>query len=188
MKLNRMIETKEEFLVWAKEVNACMSAKVRCDLQDVFARSSFDLLKKLFLESENEKQILTFSISKAMGEDTCYKFIKAWALKKAHEAIEEEQADINLKYAALWEKQKAFEEGKKQVDLIINSLQRDNADLREELKRSQKRLQEVYTADETKSNIIDELRQDLADANTEIVKIDTFKKTMKEILGPLAVI
>ncbi len=116
MEKMKEIKTKEDFLKWAHDVNLSCESKRNgiCDLQDVFYRGQDAEMKQLktwFLEmSQTEKQLLTFSIIKAMGEEMAYKFIKAWAKRQANLAIEEYQADIEKEYQKLAADRMAFNE------------------------------------------------------------------------------
>jgi len=126
----RKIETHAQFISWAKEVNAFSSASVTCDLQDIFARSQIEDLKKWFLESEQyDRQILTFSILKNQGEDVAYRFINAYAKKEAMRIIDEFQADLQKDYEKfnaeqniLAKEKKEFEAGLKEKEEAFSRL------------------------------------------------------------------
>ena len=123
------ITNKSEFVAWANFVNLAPGKSI-CDLQDVFARSDESLLKSIYLEIEGiDRRIVTFGIYKAMGDETFFQFIRAFARRNAEKIVEKEEERLNRGYDEL-----ALEK---------QQLQDENNNLRSSLISTEQRLKEV---------------------------------------------
>jgi len=178
----KRIETKEELMQWAKEVNTG-NYKYICDLQDTFAHSEEKQLKKLFVESEGyDKELIAFSISKAMGQEKLFSFMKAWALKQAQICIDENEANLDKRYSELNKSINEFEKTKqaydneaiKREELIesltgkINSLKNEVEELKDHI---------GYQIEE-----IDKLRADNETLGEYVSKANEFRLYMKKTI------
>lgn len=172
------IESAQDFITWARDVNTTINAKRRCDLQDVFARSDSKALLSMFLDSENEKQLLTFAICKCQGEEVAYRFMKSWARKQAQICIDQEAANIDAEYKKLADERMEFtrtvraagETEKKLIDLEREI---------DQYKASNARLMTICSGHICR---IEELSTELNNVCAELVKMRTFKDTLRSIL------
>jgi predicted nucleic acid-binding Zn-ribbon protein len=185
--MKRKIETKEEFLSWAKEVNTCLSVKVKCDLQDVFARSNFDDLKKMFLATDNEydKQLLTLSICKAQGEETAYRFMKSWARRQAQICIDENEANIQAEYDKLNKAIYAFQDERAGIEKELREAKEEVLAYQLECERLNKRLNEEVQERERLGNVVFKQTEELNEAYKEVEKASQFKAYLRSALSPV---
>ena len=80
----RKIETVIDFEKWASAVNH--GTAPTCDLQDIFARSDNAKLRSMFAqEAKNQRNLLIFSIQKAMRGDAMLDFVRSYARAQAQE-------------------------------------------------------------------------------------------------------
>lgn len=190
MEKMKQIQSKEDFLKWARDVNYTMESRKNniCDLQDVFARSGngkMDELKAMFLgASETEKQLLTFSITKAMGEETAYRFIKAWARKQANICIDESQKDIEEEYKKLSNDRMTFLIEKKTFDAQLPALQKEIEMLKELVRHNNIRNDSLNETNCNLQTTINTQNKDLDEAHKTINETVKFKQYLKTILHP----
>jgi len=184
------IQNKEDFLKWANAVNYSTESKRNgiADLQDTFYRDQdgdMKALKTMFLEANNtEKHLLTFSILKAMGEETAYRFIKAWAKKQADLIINEYQKDIEGEYQKLANDRMSLLTERKAFEIQAPALQKEIEELRELLKNSRINNDCLHKTILRLGEEEAELRSGLDEAYKELEKVQTFKKTLREIITP----
>jgi len=120
------INTQEDLTQWAVEVNVAPFNKI-CDYQDVFARSDVGSLRIFYLDLErNDRDVVTFSIYKALDKQTFWWFIKAYSTRQAEEVIGREEERLADKYNELACKAFRMKEDKQQ-------LQDENDNLRSSL-------------------------------------------------------
>jgi len=188
MEKMKEIQNKEDFLKWAHQVNLSTENKRNgiADLQDVFCRGQDGEMKSLtamFLEvNATEKQLLTFSIIKAMGEETAYKFIKAWARKQADIVINEYQKDIEDSYKKLSEEKMAFITEKREIENKLSASEITINELRDALKLSRINNDGLYSTISRLQQKIDEQDKDLGAANKDLTAAGQFKSYLKGIL------
>ncbi len=188
MEKMKEIKSKEEFLQWAKDVNFCMESKRNhiCDLQDVFCRGQDGDMKQLktwFLDvSPIEKQLLTFSIIKAMGEETAYRFIKAWARRQADICIEENMKEIDDGLKRLNEERWAFAQEKGEIDKKINNQSKIISDLNGKLESKEFTNAQLHKTITHLEQTIDTQRNDLDAAYKAINETDKFKAYLRTVL------
>lgn len=160
------IETQVEFLQWAKEVNhsrgTAPDAKALCDLQDVFARSYTIDLQKFFIgSSHSEKELLVFSIQKAMGSEILFDFIKIYSNHKAQEWIDKDQEECNKRWNAALEQVKEVKEYRESIDSTMK-------DKDEEITRLDDLNSVLSAKSREQYNIVTNLRVELVDLKAEL--------------------
>jgi len=90
--IKKKIETLEDFLAWANEVNTNGNIKDKNELQDIFARSDSSTLKDIFIKvgkTNNSRRMLLFSIIKSQGEDAAFEFINDFVTARVNDVIHE---------------------------------------------------------------------------------------------------
>jgi len=188
MEKMKEIQNKEDFLKWAHQVNLSTENKRNgiADLQDVFYKGQdgeMKRLKDMFLEvNSTEKQLLTFSIIKAMGEETAYKFIKVWARKQAHIVINEYQKDIEDSYKKLSDEQVTFKTEKREIEAQILALQNKIDELTEWLNASRINNDGLHATITRLEQKIEEQNVDLDAAYKSLNAASQFKAYLKGIL------
>jgi len=189
MEKMKQIESKEDFLRWAHEVNLHIESKKNgiCDLQDVFYKGQEGDLKQLkewFLDcTQTEKQLLTFSIIKAMGEEMAYKFIKAWALHQADKCIHEYEESFTAREYKLYESEKALNKDRVEIESQLEYAKKEIKELNELLENSRINNDGLHQTITRLSNNNYQLSVDLDNAYKELNKMQAFKQTLKEIIG-----
>jgi hypothetical protein len=189
MEKMKQIQNKEDFLKWANDVNFSTDNKRSgiWDLQDIFARSgngNMDELKAMFLDVTNtEKQLLTFSIAKAMGEETAYRFIKAWAKRQANIVIEEQQKDIEEEYQKIAKDRMDFLKEKRTFDLVAPTLKKEIEELKELLNNSRINndgLHKTISRLEERNTVLNDELGRVYDELNETMK---FRKYLKSVIN-----
>lgn len=184
------IQNKEDFLKWANAVNYSTENKRHgiADLQDTFFRNQdgeMKALRTMFLEANStEKHLLTFSIIKAMGEETAYRFIKAWAKKQADIVINEYQKDIEEEYQKLANDRMSLLTERKAFEIQAPALQKEIEELKKLLENSRINndgLHQTISRLEERNRISN---NELESLNSYLEKVQTFKKTLREIITP----
>ncbi len=189
MEKMKEITCKEEFLRWAKDVNFSSENKRNgiCDLQDVFTRNQNGEMKALkgwYLEvSHMERQALTFSIIKAMGEETAFRFLKAWALKQANQCIEDNQKAIEDGYDKLTKERHIFVTEKKEIEAKIPVFEAQITNLTMSLDESQSNNDGLYQTIQKLENRIYTLTADLDEAYRVVNETNKFKSYLKTVLN-----
>ncbi len=190
MEKMKQIESKDDFLKWAHNVNLHIESKKNgiCDLQDVFYRGQDGEMKNLkewFLDStQTEKQPLTFSIMKAMGEEMTYKFIKSWAHRQADKCIEEYEKEYTVRENKLYENEKALNKERSEYESKLEYAKKEIQGLNDLLDNSRTNNDGLHQTITRLQKDITQLSIDLDNAYIEIAKVQTFKKTLKEIINP----
>ena len=77
------LETAEDLIAWSTVCNGA-NVKTKCRLQDIYARSNVETLKKITMEVIRDKNAypthaLTFAISNTMGSEALYEICKVVA-------------------------------------------------------------------------------------------------------------
>ncbi len=185
----KQITSKEEFLAWAKNVNFSTERKQNgiCDLQDVFVRGQDADMKDLiswYIEvTQTERQLLTFSIIKAMGEETCFRFLKAWARKQANICIEENQQEVLDGYAKLDTERNAFTKEKGEIERELSNQNITINELKDALKLSRINNDGLHTTVARLQETIDTQTRKLDEAYKELNKANQFKAYLKTVIG-----
>ena len=95
----KAIETKDDFVRWAKQVNESTSVKISNNLQDTFGHSNLSTLKKIYVSDLNgDRNLITFAISKNQSYDTLFDFLGDWSHHRALDVIEKETLDVHEQY------------------------------------------------------------------------------------------
>ncbi len=185
----KQITCKEEFLRWATDVNFASEGKRNGipDLQDVFHRGQdgdMKALKGWYLEvTQIERQLLTFSIIKAMGEETCFRFLKVWARKQANICIEEYQKDYEADCQKLADEKHAFLTEKREIEGKLEHLRKDLDGTTAELKNSRVNNDGLQATISRLQRTVEQGIQDLDAAYKEIEEASAFKAYLKGIIG-----
>lgn len=162
-----------------------------CDLQDIFVRNQDAEMKQLkswFLEvNQTEKQLLTFSIIKAMGEETAYRFMKAWARKQANICIEENQQEILDGYKKLDIERNAFTQDKGEIERTLSAQSIKISELNDALKLSYSNNDGLHTTISRLQNKIDQQDRNLNEAHTALNETIRFKSYLKTVLTEEAI-
>jgi len=188
MEKTKQIETKEDFLKWAHDVNLSTESKRNgiCDLQDVFYRGQdgdMKNLKTMFLDAtDTEKQLLTFSIIKAMGEETAYRFIKSWARKQAQICIDEHLRDIDEESQRLSNDKMVFVTEKREIENKMSAMSKEIEELKEMLTSSRINNDGLHTTITRLQDTINTQNNDLDEAYKTINETAKFKTYLKSIV------
>ncbi len=173
------IESQDEFAQWARYVNhadtACSPHKL-CDLQDEFAWSDGKALKRLFIESDQtEKELLVFSIQKAMGSGTLLEFIKSYSVYRAQVVTEQEQDDINSKWTEVLQKERDITDKLDKFKLTLAVLESQNKALVTDNDNMTAEVSRYY-----QHNM--ELQDTIKDMQETVDKLSAFESHIKELL------
>jgi len=150
----RSITTHYDFIVWANRVNEAYGKEHLCDLQDVFARSEFDVLKTWFIDDEANRRLLLFAIYKCMGDDKFWEFVNCHVRHQANGKIEQWEREIDqrniIKMAGVLKREdevgtreKVLEEGKRAIYRKIKTLKDANEQLKQSLRMKKDLIQKL---------------------------------------------
>ena len=179
----KTIETKEQLIQWAQEINRGLTTKQKCDYQDIFAHSAMDDIKRFFIESNGERNIILCSIFNTMAYDTVEMLLKHWAKVKAQNILDKEMEYVNaesinkLKILAVKENEltigiNTFEACKKPIYKRLASMTRELKVLRDKAEVTFENNCEL-----TKENR--DLRHALKAAQEKGFKYDTIKALLQ---------
>lgn len=169
------IETAEEFGDWARRVNTAQF-KHLADLQDEFARSDTAQLLQWFIELEAERELLVFSVQKAMGSRMLLDFMQRYAREKAEERLREEDERLDIATRALEARERVVEREKKRC------LQ-ENLDLRGRLEGVQRQYEQLQKRNRELHTEIGELVLARESRRQELEKLRAFETHIKELLA-----
>jgi hypothetical protein len=146
----RTIESKEDFVQWADEVNRGLTTKQKPDYQDYYAHSDQKDLGRWFVELNGKRNLILHSVLNTMAYEECERLMLAWAKHKAQGIIDQEAEELNnthskkmgeleawkddlRKFSDNLERRKGiFEESKKPIHKRIETLRKTARDLKEE--------------------------------------------------------
>ena len=170
----KQIESETDLMQWAASVNH--SVKM-CDLQDVYARSDVKLLKKWFNESsQNDRELLVFSIQKCMGSACLLDLVRCYARFQANMLIEQEQEEINAQWSTVLTEKNAIAQREIELSSTIESLTADVNHLNDVLETTRDDKNHLY-----------QRNMELIDENTELTlsleKLQVFESHIKELLN-----
>ncbi len=172
--MNR-IESKKNMLHWAQDVNQVCKPGKMSDLQDVFARSTAIHLKDYFIDTtQNEKELLIFSISKAMGSCTLFEFVKSYAHHSAQQFIESESAENDKRWMAIVKKEREFETTKQGYTARIEKLTKQLNDVKNDNHTMSKAVSGQWNEIRNKEVELEELSEE----NTRLMAFEAHVKTL----------
>ena len=167
------IESQLEFMDWAQRVN---QTHTLCDLQDDYAHSDTQALKTWFIESsEHDKELLIFSIQKAMGSAALLEFIRRYSNHKAMDWLQEEMQVINAESIKLWEDRQTFEAERNNLNLKITSLETDNKSQDDKITTLLRDNQNLYRQNS-------KIEANNAELQTELDRLWAFETHIKSLL------
>jgi uncharacterized protein YdiU (UPF0061 family) len=145
------ITTAAEMVAWANKVNMGPQKDI-CDLQDVFGRSVYNDLVRIYTEDLGaNRPLVTFSINKCMGADCFENFVREWisfrVTKERTKLWDEIQKENETERQAIHDKR--YELDKKEVD-YKNTIARLEIRLEHETKERAHLLQMVADAQDVK--------------------------------------
>ncbi len=171
----KRIESKEDMIKWANNVNSVCKPKQISDLQDIFARSAIKDLKKFFINMEqNEKELLVFSISKAMGSSLLFEFIKDYSNYKAQQFIESESKDNDERWASIVKKEMDFETDKKKYQITIANSKRQI----ESMEKNNDRMSNTITSQYNRIIDLEKESEELSEENTKLMAFESHIKSL----------
>jgi hypothetical protein len=86
----RTIQSKEDLVQWAKEVNNGLSIKQKPDYQDYYAHSTRADINKFFIEANGERALIVCSVHNCMAYEEVERLLTVLANHKARKVINEE--------------------------------------------------------------------------------------------------
>lgn len=171
----KKIETSNDMVMWAKSVNLQDLRKVS-DLQDVFARSPMADLKQFFMDlSQNDKELVVFSISKCMGSSALMEFIRVYAGHKAQIYLFKAGHELDTREAEIFKRERALESEKIQLQTTLDNLRQQNSDLVADNTKLTEQVSDYY-----KQNY--KLQTEIDDMQTEMTRLYQFENHIKGLL------
>ena len=171
----KQILSKEDFAAWAETVN--YSTVNLCDLQDVFARSKMKDLKEYFMDmTQNEKELLVFSIQKAMGSANLFEFIKSYSIRKAQDYLEKESDENDRRWNKIVKKEMDFKAEKEQLRATIETLHHQLKEMTELNDQHNREASKWYMRTR-------ELENDADIMSHKIDELTTFESHIKSLLN-----
>jgi hypothetical protein len=142
----RTINSKEDLVQWANEVNRGLTTKQKPDYQDYYAHSIQKDLDKWFLEANGERKLILCSVYNTMAYEEVERLLLVWAKEKAQRIIDRDMEETNKYYEeqcaklatrekALSAKEQAFQECKKPIHKHIAGLRERNTFLEQSFSR-----------------------------------------------------
>ena len=179
----KRIESAEQFVDWAKRVNLA-GFKDLPDLQDEFARSETAQLRRWFVELKETtiRELLVFSIQKAMGSSLLLDFVRRYAREWAEERIQEDEERIAAQYSEVARKNQVLDTEKSLYEQTIK-------DLRNELALEHRRLERSREENILQRETIEGLEEMVKDLEREMVanveelnSLRTFETRIKNLI------
>ena len=135
----KKIETVEDMMAWANDVNRGLSAAAKCDYQDYWGHSSDNLVKRLFVECPDHRMVL-HAVFVNQSYEQVENLLNYLARTKANDIINEEwdkrEKDISDRAKAITNREKTFNECIKSYWKKMREVLDDNMRLRAENKRA----------------------------------------------------
>jgi len=91
----KSIQSKDDFLAWAREINQGVSLSRKCDLQDVYAHSKVADIDKFFIECNGDRKLIICSVNNCMAFEEVERLLTVLAKHKVNEMVREEQAELD---------------------------------------------------------------------------------------------
>jgi len=168
----KRIESKEDMVKWAREVNSGLTQKAKCDYQDIWAHSSRVDIDRFFIEANGDRKIIVCSVYNTMAYEEVEHLLTVLAKHKANKIIDKEIEEYNKVYDTrsyeLLVREKAFSDCRKSYWKRIKSLRVKSEHLTtrtswlesevEEKREVIRRLQGEVLQHKTKARKFDELQ------------------------------
>jgi hypothetical protein len=106
----KKIESLEDLLKWAREINSGVTLNRKVELQDVYAHSRREDLDTFFIESAGDRKLVICSVNNAMAFEEVEYLLKVLAHYKAEKLMSEETDAINRRERAIEEKERVMSE------------------------------------------------------------------------------
>lgn len=171
----KRIESKEDMLRWAKEVNNGITIKQKCDYQDIWARSNREDLNKFFIENNGDRALILCSIHNTMAYDEIETLLLHLAKVKAQKIIDKEieyySTDYLKKLGDITKRENSLKDCLKGYWKRIALLRKSNIELR---RRDTYRDQEISNYKER----IRKLQSEVYEYKEKADKYDTMKRLL----------
>ncbi|HNS55597.1 MAG TPA: hypothetical protein PKO34_00970 [Smithellaceae bacterium] len=135
----KFIETTEQLIAWAKEVNNGVSLSRKCDLQDIIGHSNTERLKELFISANGSRNLITCSFYNTMSYDFVEEMLLALAKHKAQALIDKESERLETewteRFVLLEKREERLKDGKTVIYKKIATLKNTLARLESKLER-----------------------------------------------------
>lgn len=128
----RKIETKEQMLEWAKEIN--FLNPIKCDMQDIYAHSKREDLDRFFIELEGERKLVICSVNNVMAFEEVEHLLSVLAKHKVSQ-------QMKIEYKELDERISEFESTKNDYTEMNEKI----VEIEIELNGSRKEYNKLYT-------------------------------------------
>jgi len=129
----KTIQTIDDFMAWAREINSGISLARKCDMQDIYAHSKQSDINKLFIDSNTDRKLVLCSVYNVMAYDEVERLLKVLAKHKTKELIEAGHEELNKEWFEIRKGQAALLEAKRHIYKKINELEKTNARLKAKL-------------------------------------------------------
>lgn len=169
----KRIESVTDFIQWAKEVNAGITEKRKCDMQDIYAHSSRNELDRFFIESEGDRKLIICSVNNVMAFDEVEHLLNQLARHKCNRQMEQEYKELDRREGALAARERAQQDSRKPYHKKLASLQKTITDLQQKNAELIARSERMRT--ERNAAQIDALNYEI-----KAQKYDAIKEALKE--------
>ena len=146
--MNR-IETIEDLMEWAKEINSGVTVARKCDLQDVYAHSKQSDIDRLFLDDGTDRRLVLCSVYNTMAYGEVERLLKVRGKSLLNKMIREEQDSLDRQYSELSSRESTFESAKKHIYKRIADLNTEKANLQ----KQNSRFRELYHKEQKRANL-----------------------------------
>jgi len=119
----KRIESKDDFIKWAKEINAGITEKRKCDMQDIYAYSGRNDLDRFFIESEGERKLIICGVNNIMAFEEVEHLLNILARHKCNKQMEAEYKELDRRDAALAARERAQQDSRKPYHKKLRELQ-----------------------------------------------------------------
>jgi hypothetical protein len=171
MNLNS-IQSKDDLVQWAKEVNFGISTEQKCRYQDIYAHSNKDDIEKFFIETVSDRALILCSVYNTMSYDTVEQLLKHLAWHKMSEQMKIEYEELDKKVSTLAAKERAFQESMKPFHKRMSELRKRNEFLEHAF--SDIKAREAYLVEDSRA-----LKREVKDLEAKAFRYDTIRELLQ---------
>lgn len=168
----KTIQTREDLIKWAREVNCGLGMAKKADYQDIYAHSFEEDIERFFLDSASDRALILCSVYNTMSYDTVEKLLKCLVRAKVQKQMKDEYEELDKRESALAKRESSFKESMKPFHQKMTKLRKRNEFL--ECAFSDLQSREAFLVEDNRA-----LKREVNDLEAKASKYDTLRELLQ---------
>lgn len=114
----KRIQSKQDFLAWANEINRGVSLSRKCELQDVYGHSTVAEIDQAFIDADGDRALIICSVTNNQSFGEVERLLKVLAKHKVNELLKQEQDELDKSWKEVAKEKSEVAEMQNRIDYL----------------------------------------------------------------------